>query len=54
MMENQHDVLPSGSDASRFVTRIRPFGYRLPFQTQASGTIYTNAMCDVIGVYGMD
>ena len=54
--ENELAELPLTAEATHFSTVVRPIGYRLPFQTQASGTTYANSMTDIIGmfVYGLN
>ena len=49
--ENELYELPLTSECTHFKTTIRPVGYRLPFQTQASGTTFANSMTDIIGMY---
>ena len=49
--ENELYELPLTSECTHFKTTIRPLGYRLPFQTQASGTTFANSMTDIIGMY---
>lgn len=48
---NELSQLPMTAEATNFKTMIRPIGFRLPFQTQASGTTYANSMTDIIGMY---
>lgn len=48
---NEIAELPLTSECTHFKTIIRPVGFRLPFQTQASGTTFANSMTDIIGMY---
>ena len=49
--ENEIAELPLTSECTHFKTMIRPIGFRLPFQTQASGTTFANSMTDIVGMY---
>lgn len=51
LSDNEFGSIPPSGEATLFTCDIRPMGYRLPFQTQASGTTFANSITDAIGAY---
>lgn len=51
LSDKEFSSVPPSAEAVLFTCDVRPMGYRLPFQTQASGTTFANSITDAIGAY---